>query len=56
MTLKKSRRTSKQEPLVVVNPSNFPNPNIEKFFLELQGKTFIQDKGFEPSMILCNEI
>ncbi|MBA0634776.1 hypothetical protein Godav_024402 [Gossypium davidsonii] len=38
------------------NPSRFQNPNVEKYFNELQGKTFIQEKGFDPSTVLCKEI
>ncbi|MBA0759660.1 hypothetical protein Gotri_022512 [Gossypium trilobum] len=38
------------------NPSSFLNPNVEKYFSELQGKTFIQKRGFDPSMGLCKEI
>ncbi|MBA0759778.1 hypothetical protein Gotri_022612 [Gossypium trilobum] len=41
---------------MVQNPSNFPNPNVEKYFNEIQGKTFIKERGFSPSMILFKEI
>ncbi|MBA0756377.1 hypothetical protein Gogos_022089 [Gossypium gossypioides] len=41
---------------MVQNPSIFPNMNVEKYFNELQEKTFIQERGFDPSMILCKEI
>ncbi|MBA0556682.1 hypothetical protein Golob_026762 [Gossypium lobatum] len=44
------------EPLMVQNPSTFPNLNVEKYFNELQGKIFIQERGFDPSLILCKEI
>ncbi|MBA0682641.1 hypothetical protein Goari_024342 [Gossypium aridum] len=40
----------------VTSSSNFPKLKVEMIFLELQGKTFIQEHGFEPSMILCKEI
>ncbi|KAK5775848.1 hypothetical protein PVK06_043800 [Gossypium arboreum] len=56
MQLRKARQTNEQEAPVVANPFNFPNPNIEKYFLELQGKMFIQERGFEPLMLLCKEI
>lgn len=56
MPLRKSKRTREPEPSVIVNPSNFPNSNDEKFFLEPQEKMFIQEQGFEPSMILYREI
>ncbi|MBA0787303.1 hypothetical protein Gotri_024881 [Gossypium trilobum] len=55
MPPRKSRQTNEQEKPVVANPSKFQNLNVEKYFLELQGKTFIQERGFEPSMILCKE-
>ncbi|MBA0556093.1 hypothetical protein Golob_026226, partial [Gossypium lobatum] len=38
------------------NPSSFLNPNIEKYFNEIQGRTFIQERVFDPSMVLCKEI
>ncbi|MBA0765398.1 hypothetical protein Gotri_014603 [Gossypium trilobum] len=38
------------------NPSSFLNPNVEKYFNEIQGKTFIQERVFDPSMVLCKEI
>ncbi|MBA0670514.1 hypothetical protein Goklo_025194 [Gossypium klotzschianum] len=44
------------EPSMRQNPSSFLNTNVEKYFNELQGKTFIQERGFAPSMILCKEI
>ncbi|KAK5839513.1 hypothetical protein PVK06_008311 [Gossypium arboreum] len=50
------RKTNVQKTLVVSNPSKFLNANMKKNLLELQGKTFIQEKGFEPSMVLCKEI
>ncbi|KAK5771298.1 hypothetical protein PVK06_047492 [Gossypium arboreum] len=56
MSPRKSRRTSELEPSVVATPSNFPDLNVEKFCLKLQGKMFIQKQGFELSMILCREI
>ncbi|MBA0577882.1 hypothetical protein Golob_006929 [Gossypium lobatum] len=37
-------------------PSSFMNPNVANYFNELQGKTFIQESRFDPSMILCKEI
>ncbi|MBA0862060.1 hypothetical protein Goshw_003875 [Gossypium schwendimanii] len=56
MPPKKVRRTMEMEPLMVQTPSNFPNLNVEKYFNELQGKIFIQEREFDPSMILCKEI
>ncbi|MBA0573508.1 hypothetical protein Golob_000780, partial [Gossypium lobatum] len=44
------------EPSMVQNPSSFLNLNVEKYFNELQGNTFIQERAFDPSMILCKEI
>ncbi|MBA0577275.1 hypothetical protein Golob_027882 [Gossypium lobatum] len=44
------------EPLMSQNPSSFLNSNFEKYFNELQGKTFTQERGFDQSMILCKEI
>ncbi|MBA0570358.1 hypothetical protein Golob_004030 [Gossypium lobatum] len=41
---------------MVQNPSTFLNLNVEKYFNELQGKTFIQKRGFDQPMILCKEI
>ncbi|MBA0715549.1 hypothetical protein Golax_014439 [Gossypium laxum] len=55
MPPRKSRQTNEQEEPVAANPSKFQNLNVEKYFLELQEKTFIQERGFEPSMILCKE-
>ncbi|MBA0648980.1 hypothetical protein Goklo_016600 [Gossypium klotzschianum] len=43
-------------PEAVTNSSNFPKLNVEIIFLELQGKMFMQEHGFEPSIILCKEI
>ncbi|MFQ6642960.1 hypothetical protein Gotur_017796 [Gossypium turneri] len=45
-----------QETSVVSDLIQFKNPNTEKYFLELQGRPFIQERGFEPLMILCNKI
>ncbi|KAH1097621.1 hypothetical protein J1N35_014542, partial [Gossypium stocksii] len=51
-----SRKSNVHETLVASNPSKFLNANMEKIFLELRGKTFIQERGFEPSMVFCKEI
>ncbi|MBA0765196.1 hypothetical protein Gotri_014445 [Gossypium trilobum] len=56
MPPKKSRKANVKETLVVSDPLKFQNPNVQKYFLKLQGKTFIQEKGFQPLMILCKEI
>ncbi|MBA0681881.1 hypothetical protein Goari_023653 [Gossypium aridum] len=56
MPPKKYRKANVKETPVVSNPLKFQNPNVEKYFLKLQGKTFIQEKGFLPLMILCKEI
>ncbi|MBA0585656.1 hypothetical protein Gorai_016424 [Gossypium raimondii] len=56
MPPKKSRKTNVKETPVISDPLKFQNPNVEKYFLKLQGKTFIQEKGFQPLMILCKEI
>ncbi|KAK5838727.1 hypothetical protein PVK06_007464 [Gossypium arboreum] len=56
MPHRKARRTIKLEPWMVQNPSCFVNLNVEKYFNELQGKTFIQERGFGPSIIFCKEI
>ncbi|KAH1039721.1 hypothetical protein J1N35_041464 [Gossypium stocksii] len=45
-----------QEPSTVLNPLKFRNRNAKKYYLELQGKNFIQERGFKPSMVICNEI
>ncbi|MBA0553934.1 hypothetical protein Golob_013073, partial [Gossypium lobatum] len=37
-------------------PPNFANLDIEKYFTELQEKTFIQETAFDPLMVLCKEI
>ncbi|MBA0783128.1 hypothetical protein Gotri_000896 [Gossypium trilobum] len=44
------------EPLMVQNLFSFLNLNVEKYYNELQGNTFIQERAFDPSMILCKEI
>ncbi|MBA0738485.1 hypothetical protein Gogos_011831 [Gossypium gossypioides] len=36
--------------------SLFEHQDVEKYFLEIQGKAFIQERGFNPSSTLCNEI
>lgn len=56
MPPRKSRKAKVQETLVVSDPLRFKNPNVEKYFLELQGKTFIQERVFDPSMVLVKEI
>ncbi|MBA0798047.1 hypothetical protein Gohar_008684 [Gossypium harknessii] len=56
MPPRKSRKANVKETPVVSDPLKFQNPNVEKYFLKLQGKTFIQEKGFQPLMILCKEI
>ncbi|KAK5775672.1 hypothetical protein PVK06_043592 [Gossypium arboreum] len=56
MPSRKVRKTMETEPSMVQTPSNVPNLNIEKYFNELQGKTFIQERGFDPSIILCKVI
>ncbi|MBA0780665.1 hypothetical protein Gotri_004743 [Gossypium trilobum] len=38
------------------NPSSFSNLNVEKYFNKFQGKTFIQEWGFDSSIVLCKEI
>lgn len=39
-----------------LTPFRFSNLNVEKYFNELQGKMFIQERGFDASMIVCKEI
>ncbi|MBA0710916.1 hypothetical protein Golax_010168 [Gossypium laxum] len=56
MPPRKYRKANVKETPVVSDPLKFQNPNVEKYFLKLQGKTFIQEKGFQPLMILCKEI
>ncbi|MBA0613272.1 hypothetical protein Godav_013742 [Gossypium davidsonii] len=56
MPPRKVSRTNELEPSTIQNPSSFSNPNVEKCFNELQGKTFIQERGFDSSMIMCKEI
>ncbi|KAH1113990.1 hypothetical protein J1N35_007368, partial [Gossypium stocksii] len=56
MPPRKVRQNNKPKSSTVPNPSNFSNSDIEKYFIELQGKTFIQDKVFDPSMILYSVV
>ncbi|MBA0611210.1 hypothetical protein Godav_011911 [Gossypium davidsonii] len=56
MPPRKVRRTNEPEPSIIHNLSSFVNLNVENDFNELQGKTFIQERGFDSSMIICKEI
>lgn len=54
MPPRKTRKANMHETSVVSNPQKFQNPNAEKYFLKLKGKTLIQERGFEPSMVFSN--
>lgn len=56
MPPRKSRRTIEKKAPLFSDPLKIQSPNAKKYFLELQGKTFIQEIGFEPLMIFCKEI
>ncbi|MBA0693787.1 hypothetical protein Goari_004136 [Gossypium aridum] len=56
MPPRKVRQTNESEALAVPNPSSFSNLNVEKYFNDLQGKAFIQERGFDLSMIIGEEI
>lgn len=56
MPLRKVRRTMEMETSMVQNPFIFSNKNVKKYFNEFQGKTFVQERGFDLSVILRKEI
>ncbi|MBA0638497.1 hypothetical protein Godav_029073 [Gossypium davidsonii] len=47
MPPRKSKKATVQETPVVSDPANFENPNAKKYFLELQGRPFIQEEIYE---------
>lgn len=56
MPPRKVRHTNELEPSTVPTPSDFQNMNVEKYFNELQGKTFIQERGFNSSMTISKKV
>ncbi|KAK5771871.1 hypothetical protein PVK06_048125 [Gossypium arboreum] len=56
MPPRKGRKINEFESLTDTNPLNFVNSDIRKYFTELQGKTFIQERGFDLLIVLSKEI
>jgi len=52
----KSKRTPVPETSRVLDSIRFYSANMEKYFLESQGRLLIQELGFEPLMTHCKEI
>ncbi|MBA0733151.1 hypothetical protein Gogos_017190 [Gossypium gossypioides] len=56
MPPRKVQRTNESKSSMVPNPSCFSNSNVGKYFVELQVKTFIQERGFDLLVIICTKI
>ncbi|KAH1056638.1 hypothetical protein J1N35_034703 [Gossypium stocksii] len=56
MAPKKARHTTQLKELKEFDSTQFHCQEVEKYFLDLQGKTFIQERGFDPSFNLWNDI
>lgn len=56
MAPKKSRKTKSTKQLVDFDSERFAHQDVERYFFKIQGKILIQEKGFDPSITLSNEL
>lgn len=54
--LKKAHHTIQLKESKEFDSTRFYCQEVKKYFLDLQGKTFIQEQGFDTSFNLCNDI